>query len=75
MTTQTIEWYQKANENVKKHIDGKRLRLKELNEEITRAFKNWEFRERQIVEAIKRGKKSFDEERFLISKKGESHGK
>lgn len=68
MTSQTIGWYQRCQVNIKNSIDRMRRDLSVLQEDIKRAKIRYDFRDKQICEAVKQGKERFDDERFLLKK-------
>ncbi len=66
---QTIEWYRDGQKNHQRYIDEMKLKRSQLTEEIKQSEKGFNFKEKQILEAIKQGKDRFDSERFLVKRK------
>lgn len=68
MVMQTIEWHKRCIENFEKSIANKILDFNALKEEINNEVKRLTFQKHQVKEAEKKGKTSYDNERFCITR-------
>lgn len=69
MTAFPIKWHEDGLAATRQILANKSLQLEIVVNEITRLRKQIRFYEEQILEAKKRGKESFDQERFLVRRK------
>lgn len=65
---QTIEWHKRGIENFEKFIVSKIADYNNLKNEIDRDIKRLTFQKHQVKEAEKKGKTSFDNDRFCITR-------
>lgn len=61
----TLRWYQETQVNVFISIVQQNKIIKEMVKRLEQTKVRYNFREEQINMAIKKGKKSFDDERFM----------
>jgi hypothetical protein len=68
MASNTIAWHQEGQRNARIYLEQIEKRLIEEQERLKYDKERWAFKELQIQEAIKQGKETFNDERFLIKK-------
>ncbi len=66
----TIEWHERNLANFNQSLNAKYHEESRIRDEVRRMEDELVFRRHQIAEAKKRGKKSFDGERFCVKRKG-----
>jgi septal ring factor EnvC (AmiA/AmiB activator) len=66
--TRDIDWHKGCLKNFKRSIQQEREEFERLQKSLQKAYKEYDFYEKQIVEAEKAHKDKFDRERYLVKK-------
>jgi septal ring factor EnvC (AmiA/AmiB activator) len=64
----SIDWHRQCLKNQKRSIQEKQDNFDRLQKELQRNWKEYDFYERQILEAELTHKDKFDRERYLINR-------
>ena len=68
-----LNWHKECLKNTKLSIQRKQEDFERLQKEIQRAWRDYDFYEKQIIEAEKAHKDKFDRDRYLV-KQGKNNG-
>jgi hypothetical protein len=64
-TAMDINWHKECLKNIKLSIQRKQENFERLQKEIQRDYRDYDFYEKQIIEAEKEHKDKFDSDRYL----------